>query len=104
MVDESWNETLGAKHNPILNLSLKLKRLKVAIKRWNKHDFGYIGTRITEETEISEQLQVLSENDLDNTALVDKMEEQESKVENLLNLECSLLKQKAGVKWDHEGE
>ncbi|KAF5176669.1 hypothetical protein FRX31_033744, partial [Thalictrum thalictroides] len=45
-----------------------------------------------------------SEGDPDNTDLVEKVEEQENKVENLLNLECSLLKQKVGVKWDHEGE
>ncbi|KAF5195251.1 Ribonuclease h domain, partial [Thalictrum thalictroides] len=102
MVANSWFEPLEARHNPLLNLSLKLKRLKRAIKHWNKYDFGHLGTRITEETEILQHFQILADSNPDEEVVIKQAEKQEKVVEELLDQECTLLKQKAGIKWAHE--
>ncbi|KAF9617933.1 hypothetical protein IFM89_039226 [Coptis chinensis] len=55
LVKNSWEEYIEG--HELFILAQKLKRLKDAIKNWNKHSFGHLGSKISLETKNLEELQ-----------------------------------------------
>ncbi|KAF9604617.1 hypothetical protein IFM89_008883 [Coptis chinensis] len=56
LVEENWHGPIDG--NPFYVLIQKLKRLKLALKTWNKEYFGHIQNNIRLETKVLEDLQL----------------------------------------------
>ncbi|KAF9621321.1 hypothetical protein IFM89_019407 [Coptis chinensis] len=95
-----WEPDIIEGHS-VFVLTQKLKRLKGALKCWNRNIFGNLDTKVREESEVLETMQKELERNFTD-ALATDLINQENKVEGLLEQEESFWRQKSKVKWDND--
>ncbi|KAF9604950.1 hypothetical protein IFM89_011317 [Coptis chinensis] len=73
MVKENWHVPIEG--NPFFIMIQKLKRLKQALKIWNKKTFGHLQTNIKVKTQLLENLQIQLDTDYENEGLAQQVEQ-----------------------------
>ncbi|KAF9622621.1 hypothetical protein IFM89_032520 [Coptis chinensis] len=96
VVMESWQEPLSG--HSLYILTQKLKRLKAALKKWNKETFGNIRFKVEEETKRLELMHEQFESGDVTEDFVMNMVDQENQVELLLQQEQDFWKHKSRTK------
>lgn len=101
VVASSWDIPIYA--HPLARLAFKLRRLKAALKSWNKERFGNVHSNVaTAEQEVVtlEQLFIADPSD-DNHS---NLEAAKDKLREVLLQEERYWRQQSGIKWLKEGD
>ncbi|KAF9604163.1 hypothetical protein IFM89_003287 [Coptis chinensis] len=101
-VKANWDVPLAG--HSIYILTQKLKRLKSALKVWNREIFGNIKFQVEEESKSLELMQKHFDQGNTDEEFTMQMMNQENKVEQLLEQEQMFWRQKAGASWDNDND
>ncbi|XP_057775188.1 uncharacterized protein LOC130994172 [Salvia miltiorrhiza] len=103
LVKDSWSKTVN-NSCPIYTIMIKLKRLRMEIRSWNKSTFGNVDRLLMEKqqelTEIQENIAVEGYTE----ELFDKEIEAQASINATLSRKNSLLQQKSRAAWLQDGD
>jgi hypothetical protein len=102
LINDSWNAPIVG--CPMYVLSQKLKRLKLALKDWNKNVFGDIHVKVTEAEAHLNEIQMQIDTDGANDSLMNLQKNAQIKYDEALNMQEVFWKKKTRVQWHTDGD
>lgn len=101
LITEQWQGEIHK--NPMVNFSLKFKKLRKVLRAWNWNTFGDINRKEEETMEDIENLQKDQEKGWDSKNAENLIKAQ-SELENILWMKEAMAKDKARISWLKEGD
>ncbi|CAM8940592.1 unnamed protein product [Rhodiola kirilowii] len=101
VISDAWAGKLHK--SPIINLALKLKRVRAALNQWNWSKFGDVRVKLKEATKHLEELELKLQTawfDTTNKEIIDTKGE----ISDLIRYNFSILEEKARVGWLRDGD
>ncbi|XP_057779947.1 uncharacterized protein LOC130998549 [Salvia miltiorrhiza] len=103
MEGASWNAPTNV-NCPIRLVMMKLKRLRLALKNWNRQVFGNVDDQLRQLQSSLEGIQRRIANEGYSESLFEEEVEVQARVGTILSRKSALLKQKSRINWLNDGD